>query len=402
MDVSDRVVKWLKSIENLDQEETGDRPVKRVKLSFIEDNRVDQIATPTTTNFYRDIDDNLFSNVADDVDRTPKANRKRGQADIEAYPYPSSFDSSSSASSHSGKEAKSENATAGIRSERVDIGRLATSPVHFVNVTSPNNANLPGVVTGIIKSFSDGALGRGFIPPSIKAALEKAAPLEQFYPEHDMQQNSINHIQAEQLARYLTALIKESADAFTSSNDENTWYKIVDKVLGFELTGAESQVDELFSTPKPPRFTVESSQSKHIYRHLFPRFPTRYQTKRVDFSLQFNPGDEEYRTFYEIHERKYPLSPLSPFKDPTVKYTIPAMMIEVKAPGVDYFEAQYQATLATIPSINHRKVTSIQGRFDAAAGTSQEREPDLPLPFLTVIGHGWSLHWYIKMWPENP
>lgn len=65
-------------------------------------------------------------------------------------------------------------------------------------------------------------------------------------------------------------------------------------------------------------------------------------------------------------------------------------MIEVKSPATTYYEAQVQATEATVATINN--LLDVQKQI-MKRGVKYDGIDMLPFPFITVVGHEWSLHW---------
>lgn len=198
-----------------------------------------------------------------------------------------------------------------------------------------------------------------------------------------MTDTALDEGQAATLSRHVRAMITEAATAFDRSDDEAAWYSIVEKVLAFEIDAKVP--DDPFISPPHPHFIITNTQSKHIHRHLFPDIPARHQSKTVDYTLQFNHKNSKYQTFYTEYKTRS-LQALSPFKDASVEYIIPVLMVEVKPPGGDYLEAQYQAALATIATVNHRRGVISQSR-SSLLGSAQVDTLDLPTPFFTVVGH---------------
>lgn len=73
---------------------------------------------------------------------------------------------------------------------------------------------------------------------------------------------------------------------------------------------------------------------------------------------------------------------LSPFLDASMALLVTALMVEVKGPNGDYFEAAYQAGLASITVFNNLKAVNPTAAIDGL----------LPIPSIVVIGHDWKLH----------
>ncbi|RVD88961.1 uncharacterized protein DFL_003124 [Arthrobotrys flagrans] len=347
MDNIGRIEAWLNSIL------ADERPAKRQRFDHYDRNPV--VSTtfrlptlPPSTSFSRNssMERTIVASRIETLDDPPKAKDKRT---LDQYvnshnadsPTPGSLSSASQTSgtgdySTGSKKAKA-NKTAGLKANPVNLGRTVECPVYFANITSPpEDILLPPNVADIIKGFSELAFDANFIPLSAKDHLQggdTVAPLE--------------------------------------------------KVLAFEIDAKVP--DDPFISPPHPHFIITNTQSKHIHRHLFPDIPARHQSKTVDYTLQFNHKNSKYQTFYTEYKTRS-LQALSPFKDASVEYIIPVLMVEVKPPGGDYLEAQYQAALATIATVNHRRGVISQSR-SSLLGSAQVDTLDLPTPFFTVVGH---------------
>ncbi|KAK6523687.1 hypothetical protein TWF281_001662 [Arthrobotrys megalospora] len=214
----------------------------------------------------------------------------------------------------------------------------------------------PDDVSDPVKSFSEGSLGAGFVPLGLKEALLDLNKYEMF-PLHVFVDSDLSSSRLEKLAEHVEEIAQKATTIFTLGDDEASWYPLVTQVLSFENTTT-------------------------------PMFPYRFRTPELLLEQALN-GSKPYS--------------LSPFNDATAESMIPCCFVEVKSPTGSYFEAQVQGTevsLATLKNISQMRPASgkPESEHSIGAGSGQSIKP---LPFITVVGHEWSLHWIYKRRDKN-
>ncbi|KAK6529168.1 hypothetical protein TWF694_004381 [Orbilia ellipsospora] len=281
------------------------------------------------------------------------------------------------------------NEGAQVRLNKIELGKLAHRPVYFVNPGSwPKEIKLHPDINGMIANSSTNSLNREFIPPCLKERLEKDVKFDRIHPENIMEDQRNRLISAaEALRLYLevTKIVQIAEQVEESGVGREGWSTVVEAILQMEVRN--ERLDMQARDPFADELVL--SKSRRICPELFPELSDRTATESIDYVLSYNSENSGCERFYREFQAKHPLTKLSPFNDGGTPM-IPALMVAMREQGGDSVAAHYQCALATVASVYHQITfnQSIMGPKFKERGFSY-----IPVPFLTVIGHNWNVHW---------
>ncbi|KAK6498842.1 hypothetical protein TWF481_011414 [Arthrobotrys musiformis] len=267
--------------------------------------------------------------------------------------------------------------------------------------------SLPEDVGGLVRSFSEGSLNTGFVPRALKPRLE-ACKLEIFPDYVFTDEENLSALERDRLVDHVETVAQKSALNFALAmswshtqtalgDDELSPYSIVDAILDFRNLSLQTSISKNADRPSTQALLVERPGAKRIRPHPL-QIPGR--DTRADFCYCFNPSQPEWSLFYDNWNRsnKAQSYNLSPFDSERAVDIIPCCFVQVEPFSGGYLEAQVQGTELSMATLrNLMQVRSTLGVPDPEGQLVGSSPMDLkPLPFITVVGQIWSLHWAYK------
>ncbi|KAI9861239.1 MAG: hypothetical protein M1813_005412 [Trichoglossum hirsutum] len=268
----------------------------------------------------------------------------------------------------------------------------------------PPNPPVPKHISDLIADLSESAATPGSIPSNYRSLIAKYTHNSEPIPPDAF---SPPTTESDTLWTHAHTALRTAHALHNERESEASWYPLVHTLLLGPLPPTST------TTPKQRRHCLllpVMAQTMSVDPSLLPldgpaSEPYAIGTVKVDFLLQFDNKHKAVRPVLEPVLKSTKAS-FSAFADPVAAKTCTAAVVEVKTPGGDREEGEYQVVVAAAGIL--RKVEEIRvarGSVGGVSGTlpgekvEGDREEVMPALGVMVHGHWWEI--LVVYWEEG-